>query len=698
MLPGPESIEASFDTTRNVVSLEGLSQRAKALKAILKLILDTHPSTRVIETVRPEWMQPSLSRVNAQSSQTSSINDCARGNSPQRIFAMSSTTDSLLIQEWYRTVVPFISGLLDRAVGSSYSASLVRQGSSECGSKVTVRIQCRRLPSAKVQSDIRAEVRRKFDNNMIGTKLQVKLSMGNLLCLAGWSDSDEDDEVDGSPIPYPNYKRYWRHAGMGASVGMFNDDGKHATLGCWIHVDGFPHFLTVKHFIKPQVIRDSNQGRDTTLDVMSPSYFVLGSLREDLKQFQRDNGNEIADEMARNGRQLSSSLVQASETLERLNGCQEKIQADLDACMRDMESYILGTVTYCSSEADIRLPLDPNADQDASSSERKLGHTMDWAVCRGVAHRIGMNRHRFAYDPITREIDFYDDGDEFGAGKIVEKVSSVAGNEHVHYVGLGSGRMSGVVNPARMLIDRNGTKSLEWTLIPSVYQSKESNQYSGDSGASIIRDSDNALIGHLWAYVDNQILFAPMTEIFEDIKVKAGTDNVCIAPVETPPRPPTAETRVPVTPVILTCGDKAKTPPNCMHRKADLSTIPWRPSLKKSLSPQPPKSLAAVTTELETPTEGANPEPATTLQLRPAPKGVTNPSSQPDSPCHLSPLTLSKPNLGAPQALVNFKTLPLPQDFVLIIQWLSMNDSNRQKSHKSILERPRSHRLCLEAF
>jgi len=47
---------------------------------------------------------------------------------------------------------------------------------------------------------------------------------------------------------------------------------------------------------------------------------------------------------------------------------------------------------------------------------------------------------------------------------------------------------------------------------------QEEDIYWGDSGAWIIRDSDNALVGLLWGWINGQLIFTPIKDVFEDIK------------------------------------------------------------------------------------------------------------------------------------------------------------------------------------
>jgi hypothetical protein len=66
---------------------------------------------------------------------------------------------------------------------------------------------------------------------------------------------------------------------------------------------------------------------------------------------------------------------------------------------------------------------------------------------------------------------------------------------------------------------------------------QEGDNYYGDSGAWIIRDSDNALVGLLWGWINGQLIFTPITDVFADIKDTLNATEVCLPGLSTAPNP-----------------------------------------------------------------------------------------------------------------------------------------------------------------
>jgi hypothetical protein len=488
-------------------------------------------------------------------------------------------TDAPLVQKWHNDVVPFLMNCLDTYLGSCYTASLVRQGASERDSKVVVRIQCQRMPAPNARSSIQTQICKKFDTNPAGETIRVKFLKRELVYLSGgtgFDDMEEEEEEEEELFPY--YKLYWKHPGMGASVGMLPDcESRTATLGCWIHIEKELYLLTVKHLIGKQVLKDFVDGKSPCLQVTSPSHGVLEKLEGDLAHFRRqiteDMGEEIR-KIAPEGGLLKQEDAQNSKTLDTLLSQNDKIKEHLDECYLDPQAYLIGTVKFWSDPEAVRQPL--------SSQNPKFGHAMDWAACK-AGHRFGANKHRYRYVGEEYEGVYWDIDNKWGAGNIVHGVAPISENDKVYFVGSTSGRVDATVHSAGIAVDSKGIKSLEWALIPSSKQQKEAAKYRGDSGAAVIRNSDNALVAHLWGAVDEPalLLITPMEDVFADIKAKSGTDKVSLATYPPEPRPVSP---VPVTEYTQLCSRKSNTQLRSQRRKVNLSSIPLRP---KNAPPTP---------------------------------------------------------------------------------------------------------------
>jgi hypothetical protein len=165
---------------------------------------------------------------------------------------------------------------------------------------------------------------------------------------------------------------------------------------------------------------------------------------------------------------------------------------------------------------------------------------MDWALCEVLPDRTGANQHRYQLDVETGKVDFCaGDVEGFGAGQPCQATGPVEADDKVHFVGQTTGLRRGVINAAQTLISCNKVKTLEWTIIPVIEEQENLKGYSGASGASIIRDRDNKLVGHLWARGRCGLLvFTPIDHVFRDIKLKLRARNVRLAPAQSSRRSP----------------------------------------------------------------------------------------------------------------------------------------------------------------
>jgi len=160
-----------------------------------------------------------------------------------------------------------------------------------------------------------------------------------------------------------------------------------------------------------------------------------------------------------------------------------------------------------------------------SSDQNQLQCRMNWSVVEVIKNRLGENRHRHAFCTQTRTMDFLSENQyPKGAGPLCQFTGDAGGSDKVYFVGESSGRQTGQISATRRLICCEGSESYEWTIAPD--EPRASEHYRGDSGAWIIRSSDNALVGLLWCWYDGHLVFTSIKEVFADIRDTLNANEI----------------------------------------------------------------------------------------------------------------------------------------------------------------------------
>jgi hypothetical protein len=165
-----------------------------------------------------------------------------------------------------------------------------------------------------------------------------------------------------------------------------------------------------------------------------------------------------------------------------------------------------------------------------------MRHRMDWSTFKVDPSRLGQNRHRYRFCHRRRAVEFRSEETfPMGAGDLCQQWCEIESNLSVpvHYVGQSSGRVNGQISASPILVVCDGIESWEWGVVDESYRQYE-NDYCGDSGAWILRDSDCAVVGMLWGYVQRHLVLTPIKNVFEHIKEISERQEVCLPP---PPPP-----------------------------------------------------------------------------------------------------------------------------------------------------------------
>ncbi|MCJ1424700.1 hypothetical protein MMC29_002588 [Sticta canariensis] len=462
-------------------------------------------------------------KTNVDTLHDTSANQPYDGDRSANIFALRVKQDSMFITTWIDFLLPRLPTILDPAIGHDYGVSLVRQGASEAEARPHIRIQSPRKLRSATRKNIKQAIDEICESNMRDCIL-VFFCKGYLRLLANAtslqsvencslvSDEEEDDD------PGFQTKRYWQTPGMGASIGMRCTNVVSATSGGYVLVDGRKFLLTVEHFIGKSykeniAILPENWNLFT---LTSPALCDVEEMRMRLDATFRDLNakSELLSKEPGDG-EISLNDLHLSGIEEILHDMDviENYQSELS---RPEQDFILGELAgRCRPTATLSI----DAESSSSPPESAMSCRMDWAMFNVENRRIGENRHRFqaGSDSELAETTGDNSPNWAGDGDFCSDTCELEPNAKVHYVGSTSGRREGQINAVPMLLSIRGLRTTEWALI-SPEQISRSEGCEGDSGAWVLRDVDNKLVGLLWGWFDGQLLFSPIDKVFADIQ------------------------------------------------------------------------------------------------------------------------------------------------------------------------------------
>ncbi|MCJ1267630.1 hypothetical protein MMC22_007516 [Lobaria immixta] len=500
-------------------------------------------------------------------------NHTCDSNLSANVFALRVQQDNAAITTWVDFLLPKLPSILKPAVRQDYTASLVRQGASENDSRPHIRIQSPRRVRSATRKNIKLAIDEICELNTRAC-IPVSFCTGHLRLLANATsfqsaiegnplpiDSEEgDEEEEEDDDPQFLYKRYWQNPGMGASIGMHCTNSVSATLGGYVLVDGRRLLLTVYHFIE-----DSHKKKHT-ISSMDPDLYTLTSpslrdvdeMREGLADVVYDVDAEsdllsnwpVDREIALNG--------ELSPEMERIKHGLDLIETYKSEVHRPEREFLLGElVGHCGRNAMSSIDA-----EWPPSSESAVTCQMDWALFSIKNDRMGENRHRFQhesdFDPVEAASEPISNWT--GDGDFCNDTSNLEPNASVHYVGQRSGLRRGRISAAPMILNRAGKPTKEWAMIcPEPISSSDC---EGDSGAWVLSDNGNKLVGLLWGWNEGHLLFSPIHEVFADIKKTLPAREVCLPRDSIDRRPPVMAISGQAGPeTVLICkSGKRKTP------------------------------------------------------------------------------------------------------------------------------------------
>jgi hypothetical protein len=531
-----QAIDASniwFDFTEKTINVSGSDAVTQHIKRELEKGLQevrrfgseaepkaSHPFTPFQQSTRRAF-KPSTDTI---SSATSGI------------LPVDAKEDSNVLTTWIKYILPRLSKILTPLVGDNYSAILARQETPTGPSGPTIHIQSSCGQSREVRNEIRDQVEAICTHHGRSNIPLQFANPGRIIHLAGPSDISAEatvrDSKPNEPDLFPHHKRYWRNLGMSASGGLLGCRGMTITVGGYIIVDNQTRLLTVDHFINPS-LQQSNVKSETRLT--SPSLMDKDELQDDIRQNLRD----IDLAIQKCGR-LSYHELQTNERLKALREELQRFEGYERDHRRPDTELVIGSLDR-RSERKLKdaaykgLPL-----EQPEGPLVLMRHRMDWSTFKVDASRLGRNRHRYRFCRSRRAVEFRSEETfPMGAGDLCQQWCEIESNLSVpvHYVGQSSGRVNGQISASPILVVCDGIESWEWGVVTESYrQYDDGDDYRGDSGAWILRDSDCAVVGMLWGYVQRHLVLTPIKNVFEHIKEISERQEVCLPP------PPTRHT------------------------------------------------------------------------------------------------------------------------------------------------------------
>ncbi|KAL9043366.1 MAG: hypothetical protein Q9214_003444 [Letrouitia sp. 1 TL-2023] len=202
---------------------------------------------------------------------------------------------------------------------------------------------------------------------------------------------------------------------------------------------------------------------------------------------------------------------------------------------------------------------------------------MDWCLCKS-SNENAENRHKYRSMEAARTDQYIGEADHNNLpGELCHDICEAEPGVAVYYVGQGSGRRDGRVNGALTATCNRSLVSQEWSIVSSDARWLDFEEVKGDSGAWVIRQRDNKLMGQVHGHAGGQVLFTPIKVIFDDMQSQFGV-NVSLPP--SPLAPPLVPLAVQSMPL---CGVRDENDPNpyswsfspqpqifsCVEEKAD---------------------------------------------------------------------------------------------------------------------------------
>ena len=537
----PPIIPITYNPEKEIITLTACSEwRVKQAMTELQLLVDdfsTRWGRRYLLT-----SQPSRPRA-LMLDESSAVNSTSSGTA--REFPVKPKENRLLVQIWFKSIIPALPEILRPRLGEGYSASLIRRGQSELTAEPYIQIESPCLPGQKARIVIKGLVSKVWEK--VGhNPISMRFIEGSVRKLNG-ADDDDDEESANLQLLDLNYNRPSSKPGMGASIGLLCSDKVSATLGGYVLIDGGKYMLTSEHFVTTsQELAGTNNDCKT---LTSPSREDLKMIENNLKQNKRDIDSDINWLASRTYGDRDIAENDFSDPNELCEPVSENdvVRSLLDQVTKPLLEYAVGTVKLTSLEKK-KGPL-------SRELPNMVDHKMDWALIETNSHtaQTGENRHKYRsnQDAIDHGLYVDENGHAPQSGDVVYETCGAEVGYTVYYVGQRSKYRSGRVTLPTL---DGSSETLGWGISGLDGREIPYSDVAGDSGAWVIRKEGNKLMGQVHSHAQGRVLFTPIDVIFADLR------GVCESDVFLPPCPPGLG-RIPSTAPARPLCSARQTPP-----------------------------------------------------------------------------------------------------------------------------------------
>ena len=450
-----------------------------------------------------------------------------------KTFAFNARDHPDHYETWMEILMPELPDILDKVLGGlglKYSASLIKLGEQRRDAKPYIQIET----DEPFRESTKTLIRKRIDEICCAHSrplIRISFALGAYVNLAHHEYTDFQG-IDNNEY-YFSYHSPWLCPSMGAPIGMKCSDRVSGTLGGFLQIDGEKYVVTAAHVVEharePKHLKERLEETDIYA-LESPPHSIVQSLHGWLDRTEKELQGAVEEEMA----------VRAQDnqeiTPEELSG---ELTQDLQKSQQARQILQQGpqVIGHYTTSKDT---LKESNTLRRRKLKRKLGPRdkvrMDWAVHKALTR--GSNKHR--YQSAEKARTAYPQADPLDEGQICDETCDPGSDDDVHYVGRGSGHRKLKVNSAPSCV-YDGKFTFCAHFILDAGRSVNAPEAEGDSGAWIIRSSDNKALGQLYDAVNGKLLFTPINDIIDHIKEELQVTDVHLPRSSDQPATPLAE-------------------------------------------------------------------------------------------------------------------------------------------------------------
>ena len=455
-----------------------------------------------------------------------------------RTFPIIPKEHRRLVQIWFKSILPALPKILSECLGGIYSVSLIRRGQSDFSAEPCIQIGSPCVPEQAAQKVIKDLVGKMWEKDGF-QQIAMRFIEGSIKKISGVEGIDDDDGGESADVRRLdfNYKRPYSKPGMGASVGLLCSDKLSATLGGYVLIGGKKYLLTSEHFIaNARALADPNDDCDT---LTSPSREDLRNMENNLKQNKRDSDSNVNSlvEKGYGDKDYAEDVFSGPNLSDELRDAMsnnENIKSLLDQVTSPPLEYAVGKVRKLSLGTPRRHSISRTLANQVGlqNDELEVKYSMDWALITtdNRTAQAGENRHKYRSNKDAIEDNLYVDENNRASqsGDVIYETCGAESGHLVYYVGQKSKHRIGKVS-LPLFDSPSGTHA--WGIIGSDGQEIPCSDVEGDSGAWVIREDNNRLMGQVHSHLHGQVLFTPIDVIFAEL------EETCGGKVSLPPGP-----------------------------------------------------------------------------------------------------------------------------------------------------------------